>query len=615
MSRTSTATQVSRPLICAFVAAIGCLTSIQQPTYGDDPNCPPQELLKLLSPDPGAGDAFGSSISVDGDTAVVCSPYDDDLGDASGSCWVFNRDSNGMWTSVRKLLAYDGAAGDVLGGLTMSLNGDLVVVGAPSNDHGGLTNPGAAYILARNQGGPDQWGQVAKLIASDAASENQFGYSTAISSITAIVGAAGADGSIGAAYVFEREQVNPDIWNEVKKLQAPDGMPQDAFGLSVDLDADVAVIGAPQTDHHGSLSGAACVYYRNQGGPNAWGWVKTITATDASADDWFGHYIAISGDSIVVGAPAPYEWPPNPGAAYIYSKNAGGPDNWGEVAKLIASQPGDPAEFGRGVDISGDVAVVGATRDNFVTNGAVYVYHRNRGGENVWGEVARITGSDTVTGDYFAYCSIDSDTILASGRLNDEAAPDAGAVYVFQLPPDADHDSIADACDNCPTFANADQADADGDGVGNVCDECPNDPNKIAPGVCGCGVADSIGFVGFLHPIGGADATGGRFADPLRAFKLGSTIPVKFAASQCGGPLLTGIHTLQAVRYSTDVDNDPPIDATPTDAATTGNQFRLTDGEWHFNLSTQTGFSTGTWKLIATLSDGSTHEVWITIKK
>ena len=119
----------------------------------------------------------------------------------------------------------------------------------------------------------------------------------------------------------------------------------------------------------------------------------------------------------------------------------------------------------------------------------------------------------------------------------------------------------------------------------------------------------------FLPPVGGADAIGGSFADPLRAFKLGSTIPVKFAASQCGSPLLTGIHTLQAVKYSSAVDSEPAIDATPTDAATTGNQFRLTDGEWHFNLNTRTGFSQGTWKLISTLSDGSTHYVWITIKK
>jgi len=190
---------------------------------------------------------------------------------------------------------------------------------------------------------------------------------------------------------------------------------------------------------------------------------------------------------------------------------------------------------------------------------------------------------------------------------------------------DTDHDGTADCNDLCPNDPNKTSpgicgcgtldTDNDGDGTADCHDLCPNDANKIEPGVCGCGISDAIGFVGFLPPIGGADATGGSFADPLRAFKLGSTIPVKFTASQCGNPLLTGIHTLRVIKYSSAVDSDPPIDATPTDAATTGNQFRLTDGRWHFNLSTRTGFSQGTWKLIATLSDGSTHAVWITIKK
>ncbi len=81
--------------------------------------------------------------------------------------------------------------------------------------------------------------------------------------------------------------------------------------------------------------------------------------------------------------------------------------------------------------------------------------------------------------------------------------------------------------------------------------------------------------------------------------------------------MLTGIHTLQAVKYSNSTDSDPAIDATPTDAATTGNQFRLTDSQWHFNMSTKagTGFSAGIWKLTATLSDGSKHYVWIGLKR
>src|SRR6185369_6419465 len=122
-------------------------------------------------------------------------------------------------------------------------------------------------------------------------------------------------------------------------------------------------------------------------------------------------------------------------------------------------------------------------------------------------------------------------------------------------------------------------------------------------------------FNGFLAPIGGAveNLSGGSFANPLRSFKLNSTIPVKFTAMCFGAPLTTGIQTLQAIKYSNSTTSDAAIDATPTDAATIGNQFRLTDGEWHYNLNTK-GFGAngqGTWLLKATLFDGSTYSVWV----
>ena len=124
-----------------------------------------------------------------------------------------------------------------------------------------------------------------------------------------------------------------------------------------------------------------------------------------------------------------------------------------------------------------------------------------------------------------------------------------------------------------------------------------------------------LGFAGFLSPIGGADATGGSFVSPVRTFKMGSTIPVKFTASCGDSAVLTGVHRLQAVKYSDSTSAGTPIDATPHDAATTGNQFRLADGQWHFNLDTKgTGMSAGIWLLRATLSDGSQHTVWIQIK-
>jgi hypothetical protein len=125
----------------------------------------------------------------------------------------------------------------------------------------------------------------------------------------------------------------------------------------------------------------------------------------------------------------------------------------------------------------------------------------------------------------------------------------------------------------------------------------------------------AFSFVGFLPPIGGADATGGSFDHPVRTFKNGSTIPVKFTISSDGAPVLTGIHRLQAIKYSDATTAATPIDATPQDAATTGNQFRLTDSQWHFNLDTKAaGMTAGIWQLVATLSDGSQHYVWIQIK-
>lgn len=126
---------------------------------------------------------------------------------------------------------------------------------------------------------------------------------------------------------------------------------------------------------------------------------------------------------------------------------------------------------------------------------------------------------------------------------------------------------------------------------------------------------EALTFSGFLLPIGGADATGGSFAAPVRTFKAGTTIPVKFSALCGGSAVTTGIHVLQAIKFSDATTAGTPIDATPRDAATTGNHFRLVGEEWHFNLDLRgTGMTTGIWQLTATLSDGTEHLVWVQIK-
>jgi hypothetical protein len=101
----------------------------------------------------------------------------------------------------------------------------------------------------------------------------------------------------------------------------------------------------------------------------------------------------------------------------------------------------------------------------------------------------------------------------------------------------------------------------------------------------------------------------------VRTFKLNSTIPVKFTANCGGSGVITGVHRLQVIQYTSQTNADPPIDATPTDAATTGDEFRLNGSQWQFNLDTKaTGMSAAIWLLQVTLSDGSQHTVWVQLK-
>jgi hypothetical protein len=169
----------------------------------------------------------------------------------------------------------------------VSISGDTVVVGANGDDDNG-SDSGSAYIFGRDQGGADAWGQVAKLTASDGASGDQFG-------------SIGFDqrrhrrrrglwdddngSDSGSAYVFGRDQGGADAWGQVAKLTASDGASGDSFGRSVSISGDTVVVGAYGDDDNGSDSGSAYIFSRDQGGADAWGQVAKLTASDGASDD------------------------------------------------------------------------------------------------------------------------------------------------------------------------------------------------------------------------------------------------------------------------------------------------------------------------------------------
>ena len=220
------------------------------------------------------------------------------------------------------------------------------------------------------------------------------------------------------------------------KLTASDAQDNAQFGNSVAVSSDTAVVGARFEEAGGNDAGAAYVFRRDEGGAGNWGEVKKLTASDAQAGDFFGWSVAVSGDTAVLGALLEAAGGANAGAAYIFQRDQGGADNWGEVKKLNAFDVQAGARFGASVAASGDTAVVGATLKDVVGGpdaaGAAYVFRHDQGGANNWGQVTKLTASDPQGLDQFGNSvAVSDDTVLVGASFKDSLA---GAAYVFQQP-------------------------------------------------------------------------------------------------------------------------------------------------------------------------------------
>src|SRR5262249_33890721 len=159
-----------------------------------------------------AGDQLGASVAISGDTVVVGAPLSDIGANADqGSAYVFIRSfigSGADWTQQKKLTAADGAAGNLFG-ISVALSGDTLAVGAYGDDIGANRNQGSAYVFTRSFiGSGADWTQQKKLTAADGEINNLFGVSVALSGDTLVVGAfnddIGGNANQGSAYVFIR---------------------------------------------------------------------------------------------------------------------------------------------------------------------------------------------------------------------------------------------------------------------------------------------------------------------------------------------------------------------------------------------------------------------------
>ena len=332
------------------------------------------------------------------------------------------------WIQQAELTASDGAAADKFG-TSVAMDGSTVVVGAPQKTVGSNSTQGAAYVFVQSGG---TWIQQAELTASDGAAFDGFGSSIAVSSSTVVVGAPGygSNYSQGAVYVFTQSGTN---WSQQAELTASDGAAYNYFGSSIGVSGSTVVVGAHGYPAVGSnvAQGAAYVFVESGG---TWTQQAELTASDGAAYDQLGSSVAVSGSTVVAGAPCHMVGPNTcQGAAYVFVESAG---TWSQQAELTLSDPVEYDQFGWSVALSGGMAVVGANNHTVGANigqGAAYVFVESGG---TWNQQAELTSSDGAAYDHFGQSvALSGSTVVAGAPEHPYnvmlSAPGPGAAYVF----------------------------------------------------------------------------------------------------------------------------------------------------------------------------------------
>jgi len=415
---------------------------------------------KLTATDAAAGDEFGVSVSISGDTAILGARFDDDACPAdpncdSGSAYVFVR-TGAVWTQQAKLTAADAAAGDRFG-ISVSINDDTVVIGSVWDDDAG-DKSGSAYVFVRNAG---VWTQQAKLTAADGGFGNQFGTSVSISGDTVLVGTnmdIKSSSRIGSVYVFVRSGT---VWTQQAKLTAADGAPVDLFGVSVSVNGETAVIGSVWDDDAGNNSGSAYVFVRSG---TVWDQQAKLTAADAAADDWFGSSASISGGTAVIGSWFDDDAGSSSGSAYVFVRSG---NVWIQQAKLTATDAAAGDLFSRSVSISGETMVIGSYFDDDagIDSGSAYIFIRTAG---VWTQHVKLTAADAAAGDeYGISASINGNIVIIGARRDDDTGTNSGSAYLYSTNnSDCQVNGIPDECD----IVDGTSLDCNANGIPDACE-------------------------------------------------------------------------------------------------------------------------------------------------
>ncbi len=337
------------------------------------------------------------------------------------------------WIQSAKLTASDGKyqlEGPYFG-YAVAVSGDTIVVGAYKADLGGKAGTGKAYVFVKPANGWKSMTQTAKLTSLSESWD--FGFAVAISGDTVVVGAKGTTVNLmpdrGAAYVFIKPGTGWSDMTETAKLIASDWINSDELGNSVAISGDTIVVGAKENDESISKdrAGAAYVFVKPVSGWLDMFETAKLKASDAAHYAVFGTSVGISGDMIVVGAPGDNT---SRGAAYVFVRPAGGWKNMTQSAKLTASDGVAGDYLGVSAAISGDIIVAGSG-----VKSSVYVFVKPGGGWTDMTQTAQLKASDGAAGDAFGFsAAISGDTIVAGAFYAKINNTHPGVAYVFDKP-------------------------------------------------------------------------------------------------------------------------------------------------------------------------------------
>ena len=311
-----------------------------------------------------------------------------------------------------KLLASDGASGDAFGYST-AIWGTRVIIGAPDDEDNGSSS-GSAYLFDTTSGE-----QIAKLLPNDGDAGHSFGISVGITGTMAIIGAPGDDDNgfySGSAYLF-----NTITGQQIAKLLPNDGAFSDNFGTSIAISGTTALVGSPSDDDNGFNSGSAYLFDTITGLQ-----IAKLLPSDGAAGDAFGTSVAISGTKALVGAYRDDDNGISSGSAYIFDTTTGQ-----QIAKLLPEDGAERDLFGISVAISGTTAVVGAeweSNENGSRSGSAYIFDTTTGQQ-----IFKLLANDGAQDDFFGRSvGISGATAIVGAYWDDDNnIENSGSAYLF----------------------------------------------------------------------------------------------------------------------------------------------------------------------------------------